>query len=214
MNPKHYLARHGKHTRVLRGTYLPPAGASRAHRRAVALVLETLEAAPTEEVLEVGAGSGELLMRIAQTLTDGHISGIDSLPETVEQLRALCGRRGLAHKVSLEVGPVTALPFAAARFDCACSLHGIYFWPDLAPALAELARVLRPGGRVVLGYSSAEVLRDGGWVERGFRAYSNAQIVEALGAQGLEPEALRESERPGGGLIYACLARKAQRESR
>ena len=78
-----------------------------------------------------------------------------------------------------------------------CSVNTTYFWPDLHRGMAELARVLRPGGRLVLGFGSDEALRRAGYEERGFTLHTAAQIEDALRASGFAPSALQRLDREG-----------------
>jgi SAM-dependent methyltransferase len=55
-------------------------------------------------------------------------------------------------RVELKQGRAEELPFADASFDKLISVHTLYFWPDLVAPLREAKRVLRPQGRIVLGY--------------------------------------------------------------
>lgn len=55
-----------------------------------------------------------------------------------------------AGRLDVVVGSVAQLPFASASFDKALCVHVVYFWNDLEEAFGELARVLRPGGRLAL----------------------------------------------------------------
>lgn len=91
-------------------------------------------------VLEVGCGPGELAARI-QTELEADVRAIDISPRMVELARG----RG----VDAGVGDVQELPFADASFDCAVAAWMLYHVEDLDRALAELARVLRLGGRLV-----------------------------------------------------------------
>ncbi len=97
------------------------------------------EAAP-RRVLEVGAGRGELAERIAREL-GSEVTALDQSERMVELTRA----RG----VDAIVGDVQSLPFPDASFDCAVAAWMLYHVPDLDRGLAELARVLVPGGRLV-----------------------------------------------------------------
>lgn len=56
-----------------------------------------------------------------------------------------------AGQLDLKVGDAGAMPWDAATFDAILSVHTIYFWPEPAGSLAEARRVLRSGGRFVLG---------------------------------------------------------------
>jgi ubiquinone/menaquinone biosynthesis C-methylase UbiE len=98
-----------------------------------------LAAAP-RRVLEVGCGWGELAEWLARE-TDAQVVAIDLSPRMVELAR----ERG----VDARVADVQELPFADGEFDVAVAAWMLYHVPDLARAIAELARVLRPGGRLV-----------------------------------------------------------------
>lgn len=97
------------------------------------------EAAPAR-VLEVGCGPGELAARIADELA-ADVVAVDVSPRMVDLARA----RG----VDARVGDAQDLPFADGDFDCAVAAWMLYHVPNVDRALSELARVLRPGGRLV-----------------------------------------------------------------
>ncbi len=97
------------------------------------------EARP-RRVLEVGGGEGELAERIVNEL-GAEVVGIDQSQRMVEIQHS----RG----IDARVGDVQELPFADAEFDVAIAAWMLYHVPDLDRGLAELARVLKPGGRLV-----------------------------------------------------------------
>ncbi len=97
------------------------------------------EVAP-ERVLEVGPGPGELSARIQSEL-GADVVAVDISERMVE----LAKERG----VDASVGDVQELPFPDGSFDCAIAAWMLYHVPDVARGIAELARVLRPGGRLV-----------------------------------------------------------------
>jgi SAM-dependent methyltransferase len=102
-------------------------------------------------VLEVGGGPGELAERMRVEL-GASVSFIDISPRMVELARA----RG----VDALVGDVQKLPFADASFDTAGAAWMLYHVPDLDRGLAELARVLQPGGSLVAVTNSIHHLRE------------------------------------------------------
>ena len=108
------------------------------------------EAAP-RRVLEVGCGPGELAARIQGEL-GADVVAVDISPRMVELARD----RG----VEARVGDVLALPFAAGEFDCAVAAWMLYHVPDPDRALAELARVLGAGGRLVAVTNAPDHLRE------------------------------------------------------
>ena len=91
-------------------------------------------------VLEVGPGRGELAERLAREL-GVDVVAVDQSERMVELTRA----RG----IDARLGDVQELPFEDGFFDCAVAAWMLYHVPDLDRGLSELARVLRPGGRLV-----------------------------------------------------------------
>ena len=113
-----------------------------------ALVHEALGAAPGDRVLDAGCGPG---FYVAETLErvcpGGSVVGVDASPPML----ALAAKRSEGHdNVSFHEGDVTALPVADADFDRALSVQVLEYVEDISAALAELNRVLKPGGRVLL----------------------------------------------------------------
>jgi SAM-dependent methyltransferase len=108
------------------------------------------EAAP-RAVLEVGCGEGELAERIRREL-DADVVAIDQSERMVELTRA----RG----VDARVADVQDLPFADGSFDVAVAAWVLFHVSDIDRALAELARVLRAGGRLVATTNFADHLSE------------------------------------------------------
>jgi len=112
-----------------------------------------------ERVLDVGCGRGLVLVGAATRLTTGSAVGID-----IWQAEDLSGNRadvplqnaaleGVADRVTIETADMRKLPFASATFDVVVSravIHNIYSAPERARAIAEIARVLKPGGRALI----------------------------------------------------------------
>lgn len=103
-------------------------------------VVAAVRAAAPARLLEVGCGWGELAEWLAVD-TGAAVVAIDSSPRMVE----LAQERG----VDARLADVQALPFADGEFDCVVAAWMLYHVPDLDGGIAELARVLRPGGTLV-----------------------------------------------------------------
>jgi ubiquinone/menaquinone biosynthesis C-methylase UbiE len=95
-------------------------------------------------VLDVGCGTGALLRRLAARLPDAELAGVDPAP------RMLAESRKRLDGVRLERAAAERLPFADASFDLVVSAMSFDHWAEQKLGLAECARVLRPGGSLVL----------------------------------------------------------------
>src|SRR5205823_2223822 len=99
-------------------------------------------------VLDVGCGTGELTARLAAKFPRASFIGVDLEEPHLERARAHCAALGA--RVRFEVADALALPYDDAAFDLVVCRHVIQAVPDPAGVLAEIRRVLRPGGRVHL----------------------------------------------------------------
>ena len=174
-----------------------------------ALVLEQLSPDPSDRVLEVGFGGAALLRMILDEIPDGSAAGLELSKEMVELADSRLGRYVEAGRLELIRGSVDSMPFPGASFDKAATLNTVYFWPDLAAGLRELARVVRPGGRLVLGFASSDDMRARGLQRSGFQLYSREELSVAVAEAGFRPGTLASGSTRRG--AYFVLS--AERES-
>ena len=125
------------------------------------------------DALDVGCGTGFLALLLAEV---GHrVTGVDAAEEMLALARDKATRAGLL--ASFQRGDAEALPLPAASFDLLVERHVIWTLPEPSVALAEWARVLRPGGCLVLV--------EGDWQGSGTPAYE--PIRDALPLYGGRP---------------------------
>jgi ubiquinone biosynthesis O-methyltransferase len=111
------------------------------------LVLELLGDEKGRRILDIGCGDGSLAIELARS--GAEVTGVDASAAMIEAARRRSREHGL--DVDWQVGPAHRLPFASDRFDIVVAVTILCFVDDAAPVFGEMARVLRPGGRLVIG---------------------------------------------------------------
>lgn len=114
------------------------------------LVLGAVEPRPGERVLDVACGTGYPALVLAERVgPQGHVLGIDLSEPMLAGARAAAQERGLSN-VAFQQGDAHELPVEAASVDIVTSNLGLHLFRDRPRALAEMARALKPGGRLAL----------------------------------------------------------------
>jgi ubiquinone/menaquinone biosynthesis C-methylase UbiE len=110
--------------------------------------LKHLSLAPTDQVLDVGCGSGAITRKIACAVHDGKAVGADMISKYIDFARHKASVENI-NNIQFEVGDALELPFEDDSFDVVWSKHLLQFVRERNLALSEFKRVLRPGGRIV-----------------------------------------------------------------
>lgn len=111
--------------------------------------LELVAPAAGERCLDLATGTGDLAIMLAQMEPGMHVTGLDLSREMLAVAERKVADTGLDRQIDLVEGNALHLPFADASFDLVTCGFGLRNFPDLAEALAEMRRVLRPGGRAL-----------------------------------------------------------------
>src|SRR5262249_519882 len=112
-----------------------------------AAMIERLDIADGHHHLDIAAGTGEPGLSIAALLPHGRVVLTDLAPELLDIAERRARAQGLTN-IETRVCSADDLPFGDATFDSVSVRFGYMFFPDMATATAEFARVLKPGGRV------------------------------------------------------------------
>lgn len=123
-------------------------------RDLIGLVLASLNLTGEELVVDVGCGNGHYLARLAAEGHRGPLLGADMSPGMLTAARQATSLARLA------CCDATALPVRTAAADVTLAMHMLYHVPEPARAVAELRRITRPGGRVVVGLNASDHLRE------------------------------------------------------
>lgn len=157
-------------------------------------VLDHLSAADSQSILDAGAGSGWVSRLIARAIPGARVTGIDVSPDFVAYATRRAAEEGLGN-LSHRVGDITALPFESDGFDLVWSQFVVFFLARPDRAIAEFARVARPGGCVTVAVTDSAFQTI--WPARPALSHGIAALREAA-LHGWRSERLPEMMRAAG----------------
>lgn len=102
-------------------------------------------------ILDIATGTADFAIETLRAASaDGHITGVDISEGMLEVGRRKLAAKGLTNRIQLELGDSENLPFADNSFDAVTASFGVRNFENLTKGLAEMHRVLRPGGKMVI----------------------------------------------------------------
>ncbi|GAC1350950.1 MAG: hypothetical protein NVSMB27_38380 [Ktedonobacteraceae bacterium] len=126
------------------------------HGTETAWTVEIADVQPEDSVLEIGFGAGKAIALLAEKTSCGSVEGLDRSATMVKRARARNRRAVKAGRVTLQQGDAAHLPFEEQQFDKVISIHTFYFWSEHAAILAEILRVLKPGGMCIITFTTGK----------------------------------------------------------
>lgn len=185
-------------------------------------VLAALESHRHDAVLDLGCGTGQLLARMAATLSGRRLVGCDfsagMLAQAAVRLADAAPAPATARVPALVRGDALRLPFRDGTFDAVVSTEAFHWFPDQRAALAELARVLAPDGVLLLGFVNPPVGAVSGLVALGSRLLgaplhwpTSATLRRMLVGAGFEVTSQRRIFRIPGFLLPPVLTEARRR---
>ncbi|MBB1158800.1 MULTISPECIES: class I SAM-dependent methyltransferase [Amycolatopsis] len=166
------------------------------NRGPVTAAVEALEIRRGETALDLGFGGGLGLDLLLRATEGGAVHGAEISETALARARRTFPKNLAAGRLVLHQAGMAELPLGDGTIDAALTVNTVYFIPDLAPAFAEVARVLSGGGRFVVGIGDPSTMREMPFTSHGFRLRPPEEIEQALADAGLE---LRRHDRLGDG---------------
>lgn len=153
----------------------------RQHRVEVDWTIDQLLIQPNARVLDLGCGAGDAIAQMLHRVDPVHVTGLDRSKTVVRSALRRNRADVKAGRADVVSGDFKALPFSNERFDCIFSIHTLYFWEDVSVVLAEMERVLAPGGSFVITYCDGK----GDMTWDGIASIVREQFIPAASALGL-----------------------------
>lgn len=138
-----------------------------------------------EQILEIGPGNAAFAADIVNAAPGVHYTGIDWSADMVSAARLLNSELITQQRASFYQGDARQIPFADNAFDKILSVHTLYFWKDPVGVLAEIARLLKPGGLFCLAWSDQSFMEKLPFTAYGFTLHGIASVQSLLATASL-----------------------------
>ena len=169
-----------------------------------------IDLAPGETVLDLGSGGGlDVILSAKRVGPTGTAYGVDELDEMIDVARAHAAEAGVTNTTFLQ-GLIENVPLPDGSVDVVISNCVICLAPDKTPVFTEIARMLRPGGRMAVtdivadkGYTPPD--DDGAWAECGTGALQHDELLAMITSAGLVDATIEYTHDTGPGLHGATI---------
>jgi ubiquinone/menaquinone biosynthesis C-methylase UbiE len=188
----HFIAEHARNARGLLGRLIAFIMARETWSQNLRM-MDALGVGQSDRVLDVGCGHVRTLTELAARALRGRVIGVDPSELMIE----IAARRNRllidADRVDVVLATAESLPFPDNFFDKVLCVHVLYFWKDIGISLREIARVLKPGGRLGLLFrTKADHAAVASFPPEIYRFPALAEVTAALEQAGLGIHAASE----------------------
>lgn len=166
------------------------------------MAVSLLEVRDGQTGLDIGFGGGAMMRLMLERNRAGRVIGVEMSEEMVKAARRQFAREIEAGRVEIHQGTIDALPLDDASVDAAVTTNTIYFWPDPEAAVLEVFRVMKPGGRFVIGFHPPEAIAKNPVTQHGFTFYRTPEVVALLKNAGFED--VGAHQRKGRAGLFVC----------
>src|SRR5689334_14473257 len=167
---------------------------NRGNEKAIAAAVDAAGVRQNDVAADVGFGGGAGLQLLLAGVGDGGV--VYGIEIADDMLRRAKSKFGGDVRLRLARGSLTDLPLDAGSVDALITVNTVYFISRLDAACAELARVLRPGGRAVIGIGDPDVMARLPFTKHGFTIRPVGEVAAALADSGLRVEQRRIEDQP------------------
>ena len=149
---------------------------NKGNRRLIVHCLDALEPESDDRILDVGFGGGKAFELLWERTPEATLLGLDFSPDMVARAERVYDEDIRAGRLELIVGDAARLPYDHATIDRILTLNTVYFWADPDAVFGEMRRVLRPNGRLIVGFRSPESLRKFKFAEHNFAKHTPDEV--------------------------------------
>ncbi len=150
------------------------------------LAWEMTDFSSIRRILEVGFGNGKHLSYYVDQNPDLIVTGVDFSEEMCDEARTFHHELIKNGKLTIHCVDSSSIPAADHSYDLVIGLNIVYFWDPPDPYLEEIVRVLKPGGKLVLGYRPRQAVEHLEFTKQNFLLYEPDELDALLSEYGLK----------------------------
>ena len=184
MNFATYFSKQAREPTGIFGRFIMSRVFEKGNAELNALIYETLYIRGNDHLLEIGFGTGTLINKIATLLDDGLVEGIDFSKSMV----AIAQKKNRKHinnrKVKIHLGDFDEVLFDDSYFDKILSVNTIYFWKNPDTTISKICRILKPGGKLFIGFHDKSEMEKMSHNMDVFQYYSIQDLTELISIHG------------------------------
>lgn len=143
-------------------------------------MLELLSLQENDRILEIGFGTGKLISEMVKLANRGFIEGIDFSDTMMNIAQKRLKQHIFEKKVNLRKGDFLECEYADSSFDKICSANTIYFWQQPDEYIRKMFKILKPGGKLVLGFTDKKHLESKSLSTDVFQLFSEDDVKNLL----------------------------------
>ena len=156
-----------------------------------------------DRIIEIGFGTGKLIYKMTQKIDTGLIEGID-FSNTMVSIAQKRNKRNIANgKVTIIEGNFDEIPYEKEKFTKVCSINTLYFWPKPEHTIKKIVDILKPQGKLILGFEDVEQLKRRRLNKNVFHLYTKDEVQNLLINAGFS-NTVSILSREKGKLVFHC----------
>jgi ubiquinone/menaquinone biosynthesis C-methylase UbiE len=161
-----------------------------------------------DRIIEIGFGTGKLIYKMAQKIETGLIEGVD-FSNTMVSIAQKRNKKNIANgKVTIIEGNFDEIPYEKDKFTKACSINTLYFWPKPEHTAKKIVDMLKPEGKLILGFEDVEQLKRRRLNKNVFHLYTKDEVQNLLINAGFSNTVSILSREKGKSVFHCAVAIK------
>ena len=161
-----------------------------------------------DRIIEIGFGTGKLIYKMAQKIETGLIEGVD-FSNTMVSIAQKRNKKNIANgKVKIIEGNFDEIPYEKDKFTKACSINTLYFWPKPEHTAKKIVDMLKPEGKLILGFEDVEQLKRRRLNKNVFHLYTKDEVQNLLINAGFSNTVSILSREKGKSVFHCAVAIK------